>query len=147
MKTFSIENLKKEYQRIRWPKPKDNKTEHTKGYLSTFLEVVMILVVFIVFFMLCDLVISVLIKNINITSSSSSFAKPVLLVLGSVAIVLTLLQTDKADSFRNVFNANNSLNLFANTKERGTEKLFPIITGIITFLFILVGFLSLVVGG
>lgn len=62
-----------------------------------------------------------------------------LMVVSAVIIVLSLLQGGKSDGLSSAFTGGEGLNLFANVKERGAEKILSRITlvcGIIFFLLV-----------
>ncbi len=62
-----------------------------------------------------------------------------LLIVSAILIILSLLQSGKSDGISGAFTGNGGLNLFANTKERGSEKILSNITlGIGVFFFVLV---------
>lgn len=54
-----------------------------------------------------------------------------LLVLSVVLIVLVLLQSGKTAGTSGALTGNGGLNLFAHMKERGSEKVLTIVTGIL----------------
>ncbi len=66
----------------------------------------------------------------------------VLLMIAAVLlIVLSLLQSGKSDGVSGAFTGGDGLNLFANVKERGPEKVLSrmtMITGIAFFVLVLV---------
>ncbi len=62
-----------------------------------------------------------------------------LLIVSAILIILSLLQSGKSDGISGAFTGNGGLNLFANTRERGSEKILSNITlGIGVFFFVLV---------
>lgn len=65
----------------------------------------------------------------------------ILLMVVSVAIIiLSLLQSGKSDGISGAFTGGEGLNLFANVKERGPEKVIANITlvlGIVFFLLVI----------
>lgn len=63
----------------------------------------------------------------------------VLMVVAIVLIILSLVQSGKSDGMSGAFSGGDSLNLFANVKERGPEKVLSNMTMVfgITF-FVLV---------
>lgn len=69
--------------------------------------------------------------------------KIVLTVISVVLITLVLLQSGKSEGFSSAFTGNGSLNLFANTKERGTDKIFSRVT----FCLIVCFFALVLLGG
>ena len=63
-----------------------------------------------------------------------------LMIVSAMLIILTLLQGGKSDGISGAFTGNGGLNLFANTKERGSEKVISNITlvlGIVFFAFVI----------
>ncbi|MDD3049202.1 MAG: preprotein translocase subunit SecG [Bacilli bacterium] len=64
-----------------------------------------------------------------------------LMVICAVIIILTLLQSGKSDGISSAFTGGEGLNLFANVKERGAEKILSRITlvcGILFFILVVV---------
>ena len=62
-----------------------------------------------------------------------------LMVVSAVIIVLSLLQSGKSDGISGAFTGGEGLNLFANVKERGAEKVLSRVTllcGIIFFVLV-----------
>ncbi len=51
-----------------------------------------------------------------------------LMIVSALLIILTLLQGGKSDGMSGAFTGNGGLNLFANTKERGSEKVISDLT-------------------
>lgn len=51
-----------------------------------------------------------------------------LMIVSAAIIVLSLLQGGKSDGFSGAFTGNGGLNLFANVKERGSEKVISNVT-------------------
>lgn len=65
----------------------------------------------------------------------------ILLLVAVVLIILSLLQSGKSDGISGAFTGGDGLNLFANVKERGAEKVISNITlvvGIVFFALVLV---------
>lgn len=60
-----------------------------------------------------------------------------LLVCAILLILLALLQSGKSDGISGAFTGGDGLNLFANVKERGSEKVITQITAILGLVFIL----------
>ncbi len=58
-----------------------------------------------------------------------------LMIVSAMLIILTLLQGGKSDGISGAFTGNGGLNLFANTKERGSEKVISNITLILGIVF------------
>ena len=57
-----------------------------------------------------------------------------------ILIILTLLQSGKSDGISSAFTGNGGLNLFANVKERGSEKIISNLTlalGILFFVLVI----------
>ncbi|MFV0480170.1 MAG: preprotein translocase subunit SecG [Anaerorhabdus sp.] len=66
--------------------------------------------------------------------------KMILLAVAATLIVLSLLQSGKSDGISGAFTGSGNLNLFANTKERGSEKMISNITlacGVLFFLLVI----------
>ena len=64
-----------------------------------------------------------------------------LMISGVVLIILSLLQSGKSDGLSGAFTGGEGLNLFANVKERGAEKVMSnvtLVTGIIFFALVLI---------
>ena len=66
----------------------------------------------------------------------------ILLMIASVIlIILSLLQSGKSDGLGSAFGGSDGLNLFANVKERGSEKIITnvtMVTGIIFFALVII---------
>lgn len=66
----------------------------------------------------------------------------ILLMIASVIlIILSLLQSGKSDGIGSAFGGSDGLNLFANVKERGSEKIISnvtMVTGIIFFALVII---------
>ena len=66
----------------------------------------------------------------------------ILLMIASVIlIILSLLQSGKSDGLGSAFGGSDGLDLFANVKERGSEKIIPnvtMVTGIIFFALVII---------
>ncbi len=63
-----------------------------------------------------------------------------LMVVSAFIIILSLLQSGKSDGISSAFSGGEGLNLFANVKERGPEKILSRVTlvcGIIFFALII----------
>ncbi len=58
-----------------------------------------------------------------------------LMIVSAVLIVLSLLQGGKSDGISGAFTGNGGLNLFANVKERGPEKVISNLTLVVGILF------------
>ncbi len=58
-----------------------------------------------------------------------------LMVVSAMMIILSLLQSGKTDGMSGAFTGNGGLNLFANVKERGSEKVISNLTLIMGILF------------
>jgi preprotein translocase subunit SecG len=64
-----------------------------------------------------------------------------LMVVSAMLIVLALLQSGKSEGISSAFTGSGGLNLFANTKERGPEKVISRLTlfvGILFFLLVII---------
>jgi preprotein translocase subunit SecG len=63
-----------------------------------------------------------------------------LMIVSAMLIILSLLQSGKSDGISGAFTGNGGLNLFANVKERGSEKVISNITlvlGVIFFILVI----------
>lgn len=63
-----------------------------------------------------------------------------LMIVSAGLIILTLLQSGKSDGISSAFTGNGGLNLFANVKERGSEKIVSNLTlalGILFFVLVI----------
>lgn len=58
-----------------------------------------------------------------------------LMIVSAMMIILVLLQGGKSDGISGAFTGNGGLNLFANVKERGTEKVISNLTMVLGVLF------------
>lgn len=61
-----------------------------------------------------------------------------LMIISGVIIVLSLLQSGKSDGLSGAFSGGDGLNLFANVKERGAEKVLSYITMVCGILFFVI---------
>ena len=64
-----------------------------------------------------------------------------LMIAAVVLIILSLLQSGKSDGLGSAFGGSEGLNLFANVKERGSEKIISnvtMVTGIIFFALVII---------
>lgn len=59
----------------------------------------------------------------------------ILMVVSGIIIVLSLLQSGKSDGISSAFTGGDGLNLFANVKERGAEKIISNMTMLFGILF------------
>ena len=65
----------------------------------------------------------------------------ILITVSALLIVLSLLQSGKTDGMSGAFTGNGGLNLFANVKERGSEKVISNLTlvlGIVFFALVII---------
>lgn len=65
----------------------------------------------------------------------------ILMIVSALMIILPLLQSGKTDGMSGAFTGNGGLNLFANVKERGSEKVisnFTLVLGIIFFALVII---------
>ena len=63
-----------------------------------------------------------------------------IMIVSAMIIVLSLLQRGKSDGISGAFTGSGGLNLFANTKERGSEKVISnltLILGIVFFVLVI----------
>ena len=58
-----------------------------------------------------------------------------LMIVSALLIVLSLLQSGKSDGISGAFTGNGGLNLFANVKERGSEKVISDMTLVLGIIF------------
>lgn len=64
-----------------------------------------------------------------------------LMIASAILIILSLLQSGKSDGLGSAFGGSDGLNLFANVKERGSEKIISnvtMVTGIIFFALVII---------
>ena len=64
-----------------------------------------------------------------------------LMVVSVILILLSLLQSGKSDGISGAFTGSGGLNLFANVKERGPEKIISnatLVVGIVFFVLVIV---------
>lgn len=61
--------------------------------------------------------------------------KALLMIVSAMLIILSLLQSGKSDGISGAFTGNGGLNLFANVKERGSEKVISNATMVLGVLF------------
>lgn len=64
-----------------------------------------------------------------------------LIIVSALLIILSLLQSGKTDGMSGAFTGNGGLNLFANVKERGSEKVISNLTlvlGIVFFALVII---------
>ncbi len=64
-----------------------------------------------------------------------------LMIVSAALIILSLLQSGKSDGISSAFTGSGGLNLFANTKERGSEKVISNLTlavGILFFVLVII---------
>ena len=65
----------------------------------------------------------------------------ILIIVSALLIILSLLQSGKTDGMSGAFTGNGGLNLFANVKERGSEKVISKLTlvlGIVFFALVII---------
>ena len=65
----------------------------------------------------------------------------ILIIVSALLIVLSLLQSGKTDGMSSAFTGNGGLNLFANVKERGSDKVISNLTlvlGIVFFALVII---------
>lgn len=65
----------------------------------------------------------------------------ILMIVSALIVILTLLQGGKSDGISGAFTGNGGLNLFANVKERGSEKVISTMTlilGVVFFALVIV---------
>ena len=59
----------------------------------------------------------------------------ILISVSALLIILSLLQSGKTDGMSGAFTGNGGLNLFANVKERGSEKVISNLTLVLGIVF------------
>ena len=59
----------------------------------------------------------------------------ILMIVSALMIILSLLQSGKTDGMSGAFTGNGGLNLFANVKERGSEKVISNFTLVLEIIF------------
>ena len=65
----------------------------------------------------------------------------ILIIVSALLIILSLLQSGKTDGMSGAVTGNGGLNLFANVKERGSEKIISNLTlvlGIVFFALVII---------
>ena len=65
----------------------------------------------------------------------------ILIIVSALLIILSLLQSGKTDGMSGALTGNGGLNLFANVKERGSEKVISNLTlvlGIVFFALVII---------
>lgn len=65
----------------------------------------------------------------------------IFLIVACALIILSLLQGGKSDGINAAFTGGDGLNLFANVKERGAEKVLARITFVFGFAFLILAIL------
>lgn len=63
-----------------------------------------------------------------------------IMIVSAMIIILSLLQSGKSDGISGAFSGRGGLNLFANTKERGSEKIISnmtLVLGVVYFALII----------
>ena len=75
----------------------------------------------------------------------SVMLKALLMIVSAMLIILSLLRSGKSDGISGAFTGNGGLNLFANVKERGSEKVISNATMVLGILFIVLVILIRVV--
>lgn len=58
-----------------------------------------------------------------------------LMIVSALIVILTLLQSGRSDGISGAFTGNGGLNLFANVKERGSEKVISNMTLVLGVIF------------
>lgn len=70
------------------------------------------------------------------------FLDIILIIFAVVLIILSLLQSGKSDGLSSAFSGGDGLNLFANVKERGAEKVMSNLTLGVGVIFLILVILS-----
>lgn len=73
------------------------------------------------------------------------FLNILLLVVSALLIILSLLQSGKSEGLSSAFTGGSGSNLFANTKERGPEKVMSQITMIVGVAYFILAILVRVI--
>lgn len=68
-----------------------------------------------------------------------------LMLFAVLLIILSLLQSGKSDGLSSAFTGGDGLNLFANVKERGSEKMFSNMTLVIGAAFFILVIISRII--
>lgn len=69
------------------------------------------------------------------------FLDMILMIVAVILIILSLLQSGKSDGIGSAFTGGEGLNLFANVKERGAEKMISnmtLLTGVLFFVLVII---------
>ena len=74
-------------------------------------------------------------RNVERVNKMEDILNVILMCLSAVIIILVLLQSGKSDGISGAFTGNGGLNLFANVKERGSEKIISNVTLILGIVF------------
>ena len=69
-----------------------------------------------------------------------------LMIFAVLLIILSLLQSGKSDGLSSAFTGGDGLNLFANVKERGSEKALSTMTLVVGICFFILVLISRVIG-
>lgn len=69
-----------------------------------------------------------------------------LMIFAVLLIILSLLQSGKSDGLSSAFTGGDGLNLFANVKERGSEKVMSNMTLVVGVCFFILVLISRVIG-
>lgn len=75
-----------------------------------------------------------------------NFLDVLLMIFAVVLIILSLLQSGKSDGLSSAFSGGDGLNLFANVKERGSEKVMSNMTLVVGAGFFILVIISRVMG-
>lgn len=73
------------------------------------------------------------------------FLDVLLMIFAVLLIILSLLQSGKSDGLSSAFTGGDGLNLFANVKERGSEKVLSNMTLVIGAVFFILVIVSRVI--
>ena len=69
------------------------------------------------------------------TKGASGMLDALLMIVSAALIILSLLQSGKSDGISGAFTGSGGLNLFANVKERGSEKVISNVTMVLGISF------------
>ena len=78
--------------------------------------------------------------NLHPVQLTSTKVYTIVSAVEDMEVILTLLQSGKSDGISSAFTGNGGLNLFANVKERGSEKIISNLTlalGILFFVLVI----------
>ena len=68
--------------------------------------------------------------------------KILLLIVSGLLIIVTLIQSENGSGISKIFNGSDNLNLFANKKDRGIDKVYVYVTAVLLGLFLILAFVG-----